>query len=174
MEYRHHPPPPTPIIYKFQHFGFIDWQGASNKSLAVVWWELSNFKTHELGCPIHLAWDLRLKVSCQIPDSVVLDCTSRYSAQTLTRWGRGTHLCLNSVTIVGSDNGLSPCRCQAIIWTNAGTLFIVPPGTNVSEILIEIYTLSFKKMYLKMSSAKWRPFGLGLNVSITLCDAIPM
>ena len=33
-----------------------------------------------------------------------------------------------------------------------------------SEILIEIPTLSFKKMRLKVSSAKWRPFCLGLNV----------
>ena len=59
------------------------------------------------------------------------------------------------------------CRlwpCQAIIWTNAGILFIGPSGTNFSEILIGIQTFSFKKMHLKMSSAKWRPFCLGLNV----------
>ena len=37
-------------------------------------------------------------------------------------------------------------------------------GTNFSEILIEIYTFSFKKMHLKMSSGKWRPCCLGLNV----------
>ena len=29
--------------------------------------------------------------------------------------------------------------------------------TNISEILIEIQTFSFKKMHLKMSSGKWRP-----------------
>ena len=32
------------------------------------------------------------------------------------------------------------------------------------EILIGIQTFPFKKMHLKMSSAKWRPFCLGLNV----------
>ena len=53
---------------------------------------------------------------------------------------------------------------QAIISTNAGLLLIGPLGTNVSEILIEILTFSFKKMRLKMSSAKRRPFCLGLNV----------
>ena len=37
-------------------------------------------------------------------------------------------------------------------------------GTNVSEILSEIHTFSFKKMHLKMSSAKWRQCCLGLNV----------
>ena len=72
--------------------------------------------------------------------------------------------CVGKLTIIGSDNGLSPGRLQAIIWTNAGILLIRPLGTNFSEILIGIQTFSFKKMYLKMSSAKWRPFCLGLNV----------
>ena len=55
---------------------------------------------------------------------------------------------------------------HAIIWTNAGILLIGPVGTNFSEILIEIYTFSFKKMQLKMLSGKWWPFCLGLNVLI--------
>ena len=37
-------------------------------------------------------------------------------------------------------------------------------GTNFSEILIENQTLLFKKMRLKISSGKWRPFCLSLNV----------
>ena len=56
----------------------------------------------------------------------------------LTHWGRVTHICVNKLTIIGSDNGLSPGRRQAIIWTNAGLLLIGPLGTNFSEILIEI------------------------------------
>ena len=74
-----------------------------------------------------------------------------------------THVCVGKLTIIGSDNGLSPGRRQAIIWTNAGILLIGPLGTN-SEILIEINTFSFKKMSLKMLSGKWQPFRLGLNV----------
>ena len=74
-----------------------------------------------------------------------------------------TRICVSKVTIIGSDNGLSPDRREAIIWTNAGFLLIGPLGTNVSEILIEILTFSFKKMRLKVSSAKWRLFCLGLN-----------
>ena len=70
------------------------------------------------------------------------------------------------------DNGLSPERRQAIIWTNAGILLIGPLGTNFSEILIEIYTFSFKKRHLKMSSGKWRPFCLGLNVLTHWCLVI--
>ena len=79
-------------------------------------------------------------------------------------WGRVTHICISKITIIGSDNGLSPHRRQAIIWSNAGILLIGPLGTNFSEIYIEILTFSFKKMRLKVSSAKWRPFCLGLNV----------
>ena len=82
----------------------------------------------------------------------------------LTHWGRVRHICVSKLTIICSDNVLSPDQCQAIIWTNAGILLIGPIGTNFSEILIEIYTFSFKKMRLKVSSAKRRPFCLGLNV----------
>ena len=81
----------------------------------------------------------------------------------LTHWGGVTHVCVSKLTIIGSDNGLSPGRRQAIIWSNAGILLIGPLGVNFSEILIEILTFSFKKMLFKVLSAKWRPFCLGLN-----------
>ena len=84
----------------------------------------------------------------------------------LTHWGRVTHICVGKLSIIGSDNGLSPNRRQAIIWTNVGILLTGILGTNFSEISIEIYTFSFKKMHLKMSSGNWRPFCLGLNVLI--------
>ena len=82
----------------------------------------------------------------------------------LTHWGRVTHICVSKLTTTGSDNGLSPGRRQAIIWTNAWILLTGPLGTNSSEILIEIHTFSLKKMPLQWSSGKWRPFCLGLNV----------
>ena len=81
-----------------------------------------------------------------------------------THWGRVTHICVSKLTIIGSDNGLAPGRRQTIIWTNDGILLIGPLGTIFSEILIGIQTISFKKMHLKMSSAKWRPFCLGLQL----------
>ena len=81
----------------------------------------------------------------------------------LTHWGRVTHICVSDLTNIGSDNGLSPGRRQAIIWTNAGVLLIGPLGTNFSKILIGIQTFSFNKLHLKKSSAKWRLFCLGLN-----------
>ena len=93
--------------------------------------------------------------SCQVSDNF---------HQPLTHWGQVTHICVSKLTIIGADNGLSPGQRQAIIWTNAGILLIGPLGTNFSENSIGMQTFSFKKMSLKMSSAKWRPFCLGLNV----------
>ena len=87
----------------------------------------------------------------------------------LTHWGRVTHICVNKLTIIGLDYGLSPGRRQAIIWTNAGILLIGPLGTNFSEILIEILAFSFKKMHLRVSSVKRRPFCLGLHVLTNEC-----
>ena len=75
-----------------------------------------------------------------------------------------THICVSDLTSIGSDNGLSPGRRQAIIRTNAGILLIRPLGTNFSEFSVEILIFSFKKMRLKVSSAKRRQFCLGLNV----------
>ena len=82
----------------------------------------------------------------------------------LTHWGWVTHTCVGKLTIIGSDNDLSPERRQAIIWTNAGILLFGPLETNFSEILIEIQTFSLKKIRLKMLSAKCCSFRLGLNV----------
>ena len=73
-------------------------------------------------------------------------------------------ICVSEFTIIGSDNGLLPVRRQAIIWTNAGILLIRTLGTNFSEILIQIHTFLNKKMHLKMSSGKCRPF-----VSASMC-----
>ena len=70
---------------------------------------------------------------------------------------------VSDLTSIGSDNGLSPGRRQAIVRTNAGILLIRPLGTNFSEIIIETLIFSFKKIRLKESSAKRRPFCLGLN-----------
>ena len=82
----------------------------------------------------------------------------------LTQWGRVTHIGVGKLTIIGSDNGFSPGRRQAIIWTNPGILLIGHLGTSFSEILIEIHTFSFKTIDFKMSSGKWRRSCLGLNV----------
>ena len=60
-----------------------------------------------------------------------------------------THICISKLTIIGSDNDLSPGRRQVIIWTNAGLLSIGTLRTNFSEILSEIYTFSLKENAFK-------------------------
>ena len=97
-------------------------------------------------------------------DDLSLECTNHHTNLSLTHWGRVTHICVGKLTIIGSDNGLSPERRQAIIWANAAILLIGPLGTNFNEILIEIQTFSLEKIRLKMSSAKCCSFRLGLNV----------
>ena len=42
----------------------------------------------------------------------------------ISRPSNATHICVSNPIIIGSDNGLSPERRQAIIWTNAGVLLI--------------------------------------------------
>ena len=59
-----------------------------------------------------------------------------------TYWGPVTHICVNKLNIIGSDNGLPPDRRQSIISTNAGILFIWPFETNFSEMLVDIQTFS--------------------------------
>ena len=73
-----------------------------------------------------------------------------------------THICVSKLTIIGSNNGLSPGRRQAIIWTNAGILLIGPLGTNFSEILIEKSNIfveenTFENVFCEMLFISSRP-----------------
>ena len=99
------------------------------------------------------------------PDPVELTWISRE----FKFFERVTHICVSKLTITGSDNGLSPDRRQAIIWTNAGMLLIGPLETNFSEILIKILTFSFKKMRLK---CRLRNDGHFVLASICKCMCI--
>ena len=104
------------------------------------------------------------------PGFILLDIIIVLLIIYLTIWTQGAvgigTLCVSKLSIIGSDNGLSPDRRQASIWTNAWISLIGHLGTIFSEILIRIQTFSFKKMCLKTSSAEWRPLCLGLNVLI--------
>ena len=72
------------------------------------------------------------------------------------------HICVSKLSIIGPDNGLSPGRRQAIIWTNDGTFLIGTLGTNFSEIIIEIYIFiiqenAFENGVCKVASILPRP-----------------
>ena len=123
-----------------------------------VWHVYDELQCDVIECVVGV-WNLVNTWKCSSNyGSMEICCISPFHLHALTHWGRATHICVGKLTTIGSDNGLSPGRRQAIIWTNTGILLIGPLGTHFSEILIGIQTFSIKKMHLKMSSAKWRPF----------------
>ena len=62
-----------------------------------------------------------------------------------------------NLTIICSDNGMSPDRRLVIIWTSAGILLFGPLGTKFSEIVSEIHLFSVTKIHLKMAAIFSRP-----------------
>ena len=65
---------------------------------------------------------------------------------------------------------LTEIMSGCLFGVNDRLLWIASVG-KISEIWKEIRTLSFKKMYLKTPSTKWRPFCIGFNVLISFCIA---
>ena len=123
-------------------------------------------------------WDLAdqfekcLVISGNIPRNINIQTLQKGRLTlNLTYWGRVMHICIGKLTIIGSDNGLSPGWCQAIIWSNAGILLIRTLGTNFSDFLSQNRAFSFKKMHWQMSR-KRRPSCLGLNVLTVPVDGL--
>ena len=85
-------------------------------------------------CRTLVQFVVELKVKA--PSCVIYEHFGYY----LTHWGRVTHICGSKLTIIGSDDGLSPGWRQAIIWTNGGILLIRTFRTHFSEIISEILT----------------------------------
>ena len=143
-------------------------------------WTLVQVMARCLTAPSHYlnqCWILMSAVLLHLQESyfaVSALCTimcEELKNYTLTHWGRVTHICISKLTIIGWDKSLSPGWHQAIIWTDSGILLTGHLGTNFNEILIKSFIFSFKKMHLKLLSAKWRPFWLGLNV-LTHCGLV--
>ena len=82
-----------------------------------------------------------------------------------THWARVMHICISKLTVIGSDNGLAPAPCRAIIWANAGILLIWNLGTNFSEISSKIHILSFIKCIWKCRLRNYSNF-----VSASMCS----
>ena len=109
----------------------------------LVPWHQGNF-LHWYHHSTHQSWSLT-RPNNAWPNNTQLINLLQHRNMILTHRGRVTHISVGKQTIIGSDNGLSPDRRQAIIWTNDGILLIGPLGTNFSEILIEILTFSSRK-----------------------------
>ena len=122
-------------VYHFEytsyHYEYIWWFAFF--SLLMIILTITNYnKTPQIVTYVHT---LGMYLSChhKTPfDSGIYWSCCGFNG--LTHWGRMTHICVGNLTIIGSDNGLSPGRRQAIIWTNTGILSIGPLGTNFSEI----------------------------------------
>ena len=122
-----------------------------------------------MGVPYHfgqgrdkkiLSDEIRTVIRYHWRDDIMSICISKSTEFNVIYQFLRIYASVNQVSI-GSDNGLSPIRRQAIIWTNAVLLSIGPLGTHLSEILIKIQNFSLTKMHLKILSMKWRPFWPG-------------
>ena len=66
-------------------------------------------------------------------------------ATVLTHWGRVTHICVGNLTVIGSDNGFSRGRRQAIIWANDGILLIQPLWKTSVKFKSKFYHIHSRK-----------------------------
>ena len=153
----------APIHHLNQGWLIVKWS-ITNKRLVKFWLKYKYFHSRKN------IWKCLLEKCCFVPASTCCYMTS------IVFWVnslRPSDVYLNLyITIIGSGNGLLPGWCQAIIWTNAGILLIGPPGTNFSEIFINIHTFSFKKIHLKMVSGKWRPFCLNVIIPLQTYSSV--
>ena len=114
---------------------------------------------------IYLIQDVTSHKACLTPSMSQLCSRSMFPVvHRLTHWCQVMHICVGNLIIIGSDNGLSPGRRQAIIWTNAGILLIGPLGTNFSEILIGISNIFIQENAFENVVCELASICLGLNV----------
>ena len=79
----------------------------------------------------------------------------------LTHWGRVTHICVSKLAIIAPDVAWSAPSHNLNQWWN----IVNSNHRNKRQWKLKRnHIFSFKKMHLKISAAKWRPFCLGLNV----------
>ena len=84
---------------------------------------------HYMNQSVRSGSDIQLKLMVVL-FSIQLNSNKRCREHLSTHWGRVAHICVDNLTTIGSDNGLSPGRRQAIIWTNAGILLFGPLGSK--------------------------------------------
>ena len=95
---------------------------------AITWTNVDESSVRPSG--IHLKAILReslryiLDIRLKITDLILQPHLG--GSNELSHWGWVMNICISKLTIIGSDNGLSPCRRQAIIWTNAAIFTIRP------------------------------------------------
>ena len=111
---------------------------------------------------MHFPSFLKIKLQGVFEWKWIKDLFILHNLNFLTHWGRVMHICVGNLTTIGSNNGLSPDWCQAIIWTSAGILLIGPLRTNFSEIFSRNYNIFiqenvFESVVCEMASILSRP-----------------
>ena len=115
--------------YESGAIGCLLWR--LNPLIIEAGWRIS----HQIGFSLVLTIVCSLVSSKPLPEpmvTVVRPHSWCSGDQLLNHWGRVMQICVSDLTIIASDNGLSPDRHQDIIWTNTGILLIGPCGTNFS------------------------------------------
>ena len=125
-----------------------------------------NYSTLSISCGIFLLRNQKIRPIARL-EGRAMGCILWFHSldKVSTHWGRVTHISVSNLTIIGSDNGLSPGWCQVIIWTSAGILLTGPLGPNCSKIL----KFKFTEFHLGKSIWKCR-LGNGVHfVSASMC-----
>ena len=129
------------------------------------WQEHFNNQSHTFES----LWDLMIRCLMWYwigPQTIPRECKyifvfpHKYSVHKgLTHQDQVRHTCINKQHIIGSDKGLLPVWCQAIIWTKAGLILVGSLGTNFSEINIYFHLndchsrkYTFENVIYKMSA----------------------
>ena len=86
----------------------------------------------------------------------------------LTHCDRVTYICFSNLTVIGSDNVLSPSRCQDIIWANAGIL--LNGQTSGTFIYFHSIKCIWKKCVCKMAAIMSRPQCIKIWICHTTMD----
>ena len=118
-----------------------------------IWWHRSRSPSHYMNQCWFLISGIHLKAISEATilynefENYILKTVTPPRDQRVNSLGLSdAYTCVNKLASIGSDNGLSPGRRQAIFWTNAGVLLLIGPlGANFIEILIKILTFLFKK-----------------------------
>ena len=117
-------------------------QRSSNAENVSIWWRhhmCTYCMGHSLPYCVLLMFPLHERHGVANRRNKAIICltafrTKRKRTSNSKSLARVTHIFVGNLAVIGSDNGLSPGRRQAIIWTNAGILLIGPLETNFSEI----------------------------------------
>ena len=83
-------------------------------------------------------------------------------------WNNGHEVGIANLTIIGSDNGLAPCRRQAVIWTNHGISSTGPSGTNLSD------TKKCENVVWKIAAILSRPWCVNPLDSLSMVGSLLM